>query len=171
MALIMERKLLESCLCPERKDHHLKSWGGGGGSALQRAALGSESRAGGKERGGDRVAWAWAGWEQPLCQKQRPGRLARTCKGDNRARTTGCLGALAGGPSRCVSPAAAPAAGGPPSPAPPRWPTGSPAPGPRREHQGSCRDGAGGVEGAVCQTGCAASYCVASGRWLCLSQP
>ena len=60
--------------------------------------------------------------------------LAGTCRRDNRARPMGCLGALAGGASWCLSPAAAPAAGGPPSPAQPRWSTSSPAPGPRREH-------------------------------------
>lgn len=89
----------------------------------------------------------WPGLRGLPYRKQRPGRLARTCRGDSRARTTGCLGALAGVAGWRLSPAAAPAAGGPPSPAPPRWPTGSPAPGPRREHQGH----AGTGPGSLCQ--------------------
>lgn len=39
-----------------REDNRLKLWG----SARQRGILGSS--VGGKERGGNRVAWAWAGW-------------------------------------------------------------------------------------------------------------
>lgn len=82
-------------------------------------------------------AMGWAGLGQaggslpPGSSAQ--GRLARTCRGDNRAGTTGFLGALASGASRRLSPAAAPPAGWTPSPALPRWPTSSPAPGPRRE--------------------------------------
>lgn len=70
--------------------------GVGRGSALQRAHGGGSQELEERTEGGNGVAWAWAGWEQPLYQKQHPGRLARTCKGDNRAGTTGCLGALAG---------------------------------------------------------------------------
>lgn len=93
-----------------------------------------------RRKGGGWGRQGGPGSGRPPYQKQPPGRLARTCKGDNRARTTGGLGALAGGASWCLSPAAALAACGPPSPAPPRWPTGSPAPGPRTECQGSRGD-------------------------------
>lgn len=108
----------------------------------------------------------------PPYRKQCAGRPARPCKGDHRARTAGSLGALAGAASWCLTPAAAPAAGGPPSPALPRWPTGSPAPGPRREDRGSYRDcmpawrSVPSARQAVPLAGC-----VALDMWVCLSEP
>lgn len=109
------------------------------------------------------------GLGQPPYRKQRPGRLARTCKGDNRARTTGCLRVLAGRASWRLSPAAGPAAGGPPSPALPLWPTGSPVPGPRKEHQGHKGTGPGslGQHPGLCSQ----TSCVALDASLCLPEP
>lgn len=69
----------------------------------------------------------------------------------------GALGPWLGGPGRRVSPGAAPAAGGPPSPAPPQWPTGFPAPGPRKEHQGSFTGRAQSARLVVPLAGCVAS--------------
>ena len=116
-------------------------------------------------------ATGWAGLGQvggglpPRSSTQ--GCLAGTCRRDNRAGPTGCLGALAGGTSWRLSPAAAPAAGGPPSPAQPRWSTRSPAPGPRREHPES--PGCWSVERS--QPVGSRLSCVTSDGWLCLSEP
>lgn len=143
------------------------------GSALQRAHWGGSQELEERSEGATGVAWAWAGWEQPLYQKQHPGRLARTCKGDNRAgdhwlpRGPG----WAGGGGWGVSPAAAPAPGGPPSPAPPRWLPGSPAPGPRREHHGSGKDWASWWVAQSARWAVPLASCVTSDRQLCLSEP
>lgn len=79
------------------------------------------SRAGAENKrrwGAKRVTWAL--WLEVALLEQQSG-----------------LEAMAGPTSQGLIPAAKPAAGGPPSPAPPRWLTGSLAPGPRREQTGS----------------------------------
>lgn len=108
----VEEKLLESCLCSKKE------------SVLTvRAVL---------------QKCPWQGLRTRGCEGARgqPGlrRLEATLQGTAfRPWVTGCLEAMAGHTSQCLTPAAMPAAGEPLSPALPRWLTGSLAPGPRRE--------------------------------------
>lgn len=68
---------------------------GGRGSALQRAHRGGRREP--EERSeGQRGSLGLGRLGAASLPEAAPGPLARTCEGDNRAGTTGCLGALAG---------------------------------------------------------------------------